>query len=370
MLIFTPPIYQKRQRNSNLELYRIIVMLLIVAHHYVVNSGLYDVLVDAPFSSSFVTMLLFGAWGKTGINCFILITGYFMCKSDISLRKIFKLYLQITIYALIIYGVFCVSGHEDFSIKDMLIHLFPVRSLSDNFVGCFMVFYLIIPFLNILINNLDKRNHAMLLAVTLGAYTILPCLNTFHLTMNYVSWFSILYFVASYIRKYGLLNGINHRQWGVLTIGLIMIASLCSVTLAYIYKSGWVNSFIPYFLLTDSNKIFALTVAVASFMYFKDLEIRHSRIINAIGGATFGVLLIHANSDAMRTWLWRDTVDCVGHYSDSLVSTLSYALLAVIAIFIVCAGIDWVRGKVIEPPILYLYDSFKEKRLRRISIIK
>ena len=28
-----------KQRESNLELYRIIVMLLIVAHHYVVNSG-------------------------------------------------------------------------------------------------------------------------------------------------------------------------------------------------------------------------------------------------------------------------------------------------------------------------------------------
>ena len=30
----------RKERNSNLELYRIIVMLLIVAHHYVVNSGL------------------------------------------------------------------------------------------------------------------------------------------------------------------------------------------------------------------------------------------------------------------------------------------------------------------------------------------
>lgn len=33
---------QVKQRNSNLELYRIIVMLLIVAHHYVVNSGLME----------------------------------------------------------------------------------------------------------------------------------------------------------------------------------------------------------------------------------------------------------------------------------------------------------------------------------------
>lgn len=34
----------RKVRDSNLELYRIIVMLLIVAHHYVVNSGLLDVM--------------------------------------------------------------------------------------------------------------------------------------------------------------------------------------------------------------------------------------------------------------------------------------------------------------------------------------
>ena len=31
-------------RDSNLELFRIITMLLIVAHHYVVNSGLMEVI--------------------------------------------------------------------------------------------------------------------------------------------------------------------------------------------------------------------------------------------------------------------------------------------------------------------------------------
>lgn len=33
-----------RVRNSNLELYRIIVMLFIVSHHYLVNSGLLPVI--------------------------------------------------------------------------------------------------------------------------------------------------------------------------------------------------------------------------------------------------------------------------------------------------------------------------------------
>ena len=68
-----------KNRNSNLELYRIIVMLLIVAHHFVVNSGVIDVMYEHPLSSNSTFLFLFGAWGKTGINCFMLITGYFMC---------------------------------------------------------------------------------------------------------------------------------------------------------------------------------------------------------------------------------------------------------------------------------------------------
>ena len=38
------------ERNTNLEFYRVIVMLLIVAHHYVVNSGLMTIMEDNPFS--------------------------------------------------------------------------------------------------------------------------------------------------------------------------------------------------------------------------------------------------------------------------------------------------------------------------------
>lgn len=62
-------------RNSNLELYRIIVMLLIVAHHYVVNSGVLDVMYQHPLSVKSIFLFLFGMWGKIGINCFVLITG-------------------------------------------------------------------------------------------------------------------------------------------------------------------------------------------------------------------------------------------------------------------------------------------------------
>lgn len=55
----------QKQRNSNLELYRIIVMLLIVCHHYVVNSGLMDELTKEPLAGKSIFYYIFGMWGKS-----------------------------------------------------------------------------------------------------------------------------------------------------------------------------------------------------------------------------------------------------------------------------------------------------------------
>lgn len=91
-------IVSKKPRSSNLELFRIVCMLLIVAHHYVVCSRLTSEggpLSSGSFSQNTLFLRLFGMWGKVGINCFLMITGYFMCKSQITIRKWLKLFLEI-----------------------------------------------------------------------------------------------------------------------------------------------------------------------------------------------------------------------------------------------------------------------------------
>lgn len=93
--IFTEKDANISVRDSNLEFYRIITMLLIVAHHYVVNSGVMDLMYKNPFSANAIFLFIFGMWGKIGINCFVLITGYFMCKRTITVRKFLKLLLEI-----------------------------------------------------------------------------------------------------------------------------------------------------------------------------------------------------------------------------------------------------------------------------------
>lgn len=78
-------------------------MLMIVAHHYVVNSGLLDC-IDAQDCLHFKDyfLLLFGWDRKIRINCFVLITGYFMRTSNITKKKFCKLLGEIYFYKVVI----------------------------------------------------------------------------------------------------------------------------------------------------------------------------------------------------------------------------------------------------------------------------
>ena len=361
--------YQKKVRNSNLELYRIIVMLMIVAHHYVVNSGLYDVLYQSSFNPSSSVMLIFGGWGKIGIDCFLLITGYFMCKSNFSWHKLLKLYLWFAFYSIFIYLIFLITGHEKLTPVRLMLTLFPLQDFNFNgFTGCFLMFYLFIPFLNLFLKHLQQKSHKSLILLLLIFYGILPTCPKIHIPFNYVSWFMAIYVIAAYIRFYGIFPRVTHKTWGIFTMILILSCSVSVLGMEAIYKLGVVDKFVPYFFVTDSNKIIPTMTAVASFMYFKDLKIPQSKLINAIGGATFGVLLIHANSDAMRQWLWKETVDSVGHFSNySVLWTLGYAAVSVLLIFIICAGIDWFRGKYIEPYLISFFMN-KGRKLKNLLI--
>ena len=146
--------------NSNIELFRIISMLVIVAHHYVVNSGVLDCIEkQSRLGVRDYFLLLFGWGGKTGINCFVLITGYFMCTSSITKKKFCKLLCEVYFYRVVVWCIFLFSGYEPFSINSFLNMLVPFFTVADNFTGCFLLFYLLIPFLNKLIHALTKKEH-------------------------------------------------------------------------------------------------------------------------------------------------------------------------------------------------------------------
>ena len=69
----------------------------------------------------------------------------------------------------------------------------------------------------------------------------------------------------------------------------------------------------------------------------------------------FGVLLIHANSDTMRQWLWRDTFNNVGWFATDY--AVLHALISVTMIFIISIGLDLFRLRFVEKPLFNILDK-------------
>jgi len=339
-------------------------MLLIVAHHYVVNSGIDELIQDNPLSTFSVFYTLFGAWGKSGINCFVLITGYYMCKSEITLRKFLKLFIWIFSYSVIINSIFSITGYHDDAQLDMWLEAIPFRDIKTGFTYCFVAFYLSIPFLNTLIQHISKKQHILLILLLLSIYTLHGSIPSFHVNMNYVSWFCVLYFISAFLRIYPL----NNVKWGRLTILSLALSILSIFTISYLqtFKNNSFELSASYYFVSDSNAILALTNGITSFMWFKNLNIKFNRIINVVAASSFGVLLIHANSSTMRHWLWNDMVDCVGHY-DTPYYWL-YAIGSVTIIYAICTIIDIIRMKIVEKPLLNGLESFCVKSFDKFKI--
>ena len=332
------------KRESNLELYRILVMLTIVAHHYVVNSGVMFLMKEDPTSFRSLYYYLFGAWGKVGINCFVLITGYFMCKSKITIQKFLKLLLEVVFYMLTINAILIAVGIEQVSVRELWSDFQILFDVSQGFTSCFIIFYLFIPFLNVLVNNMTQRQHKCLVGLCLAVYTGISTFLLGRVEMNYVVWFCILYLISSYIRFY---NPMNNWRWGWILGGAFLLSVLSIVALIYI--GGFLGKPLPqYHFIHDSNKLLAVLLSVSMFMYFKELNVPYSKVINRIAQSCFGVLLIHANCDAMRTWLWKDFLDVAGQYHTN--TFILHSILSVLGIYVVCTIIDQLRISFIEKP--------------------
>ena len=340
----------QKQRNSNLELYRIIVMLLIVAHHSVFHSGVMEEMAQNPLCAKSIFFYVFGMWGRTGIDCFVLITGYFMCKSHITIQKYLKLLLEVIFYNVVIYGVFVAMGKQSFSVNELFWSIFPFREITCLFVPCFLLFYLFIPYLSILVSHIDKKMHARLIALCLVIYTLTVTLPQFQVSMNHVTLYSVLFIIASYIRIYGLLPRVSTRNWGGITL-LCMMLSIISV-LCVVYCDSHFGKQTPPYKYVSPSGICAVMTSVSSFMFFKDLKIKNNQFINMVAASTFGVLLIHDNCAIMRQWLWKEFIDVKSIYSLSISSATLQMVCVVLAVFIICILLDMLRKNTIEKWVL------------------
>ena len=354
----TPPIYTKKERQSNLELFRIFLMLMIIAHHYVVNSGIKKCFDPSDITANMIFLQLFGGGGKIGINCFLLITGYFMCKQQITLRKFMKLFLEVKFYYFSIFLIFLLTGYELLSASRVTQLIFNISyELGKSFTSGYMLLFFLIPFVNVFINATDGKTLLHAIATLMIAFTVTGTLldNDFY---EYSGWYVAVYLMGAYIRLYPSrwTESLQPSIW----MTVISTVFACASVLALTYLSHLKGTMITtYYMVNDSNKLLAIASALSLFLLFKNIPMRQNRVVNLMAQATFGVLLIHANSNAMRQWLWRDLLDVPGQYASATLWV--HAVFSVAAIYMICVCIDLARIYLLERPVFALYDRIITK---------
>ncbi len=345
------------RRASNLELLRIITILAIIAHHYVVNSGLTGLYNFKHITGNMIFLQIFGMFGKTGINIFTLITGYFMVESNISIKKFIKLFLQVKFWYILFYLIFLITGYEPFSLKLMFKTIFStVYESGSLYVGTFLIFYLCIPFLNLLIKSMDKRQYEMLLVLAFTYFTVFPAFFA-HETFNFTVWLCIMYFMGGYIKLFPC-KYFNKRKYVSIMIIIVLFLDVLSILIVDFIgsKMGFENY---YYMVAGPNKFLAVMTAVSIFIWFKNTEMRYSKIVNTLASATFGILLIHANSDTMRRFLWNSLFKNTMFYDSSYLAVHAFA--CVFSVYVLSFVLESLRSKYIERPYINLAGKLLSK---------
>ena len=321
-------------------------MLMIVAHHYSQRTLLYAHPDYSSFSISTLYLQIIGMGGKLAINSFVLLSAYFLCTNTISWIRVLKLYFEILFYSLFGYLLLHIIGVQPLTLSLLLdMCTRPLSSIGNGFIGSFMIFYLLIPFLKFFVNTISANSLKMLIALLSVIYTILPTFNLVKFDCNYVVWFVYLFFIASYIRlhPFPLTESLKFSSFlffGGLG-GICAWMFLCNIC-GYPQFANW--------FCMDSNKLLALVSGLGLFLWFKNLKLKNSSFINWIATSSFAVLLIHDHSTGMKTLIWTNIFHSDQYYG-SIMLVLN-SLFAIVSVYIICVLFDKIRIYFIERPIM------------------
>lgn len=349
----------KTQRNSNIELLRLICMFFVVASHIpaFATTGIFSM--GLTLNKSILSLFRLG--GGIGVDIFVLISGYFLINSKFFLTRIVKLAAEVWIYSVSLYIIMCLTGNASFSVSDFVHSLLPITYNQYWFITAYMIMSLFAPLLNIALKSLGKTGHLRITVLALACFSVIPtALNLIYAySLRNVTlpetdiysapvYFIILYSVGAYIRLYGVNIS---RAASVIAVCAGVLGQLIVVASLYLISNVNEASYWDIDLLIEANSSFQTAAAFGIFTLVIAAKPRVNKVINFISGGAFGVYVIH-ETPSIRNWLWKTVFTF-----DAASSTISLVgkILAVSAlIFIGCIIIDLIRKHLVERPLFAL----------------
>lgn len=308
-------------RNSNIELLRLLSMLMVLVLHsfwgYTHGSGLpqaVDFFVDCA--------------AICAVNVFLIISGYFGIKWK--LKSIFSLLFQLFFYAFAVYGVAALMGVIDFSFSGLLSNITCLYT-HWSFITCYLLMFLCAPLLNAFVDNVtDKKLLGFIIILVISE----NLLTRKYFFLNYCT----MYLIGRYIFKSGILNNNKIKAgWGYLiTTFLIFIFVFVSFKYLHITDAGKMQS-IPWGL--DYAAPLVILQAVFLFILFARFKFQ-SRFVNWCAASCLSIYLIHMHPAIKQIGYYNYTESL---YSLPLFEHIWKLVFLIIVVFFGSILIDKVR---------------------------
>ena len=333
------PIVRKQERNSSLELLRIVAMLMIVTYHFSSHGGF-----NFPTDSITLNRLYFQftrIFGALGNDIFVMLAGYFLVKSESTkILKLFNLWLRIFFYSVICYCVFVFLGYKIFSPIRLLKSMMPISHRLYWFPTVYLVLYVLHGWLNIFLHRLTHEEYKKFLLTLFILWSVIPALLPSNFEGSHLTQFIFLYSLAGYFRLWE--KDFGSRRF--ILYGIIFIAVNYSTAIIF----DIIGLKIKFFAVKAEHfymMVMPLTIcaSLCFLLGFRSLKIPHSKVINTIASAAFGVYLIHDNG-FVRPFLWREVFRNASFQNSPYL--IPYSLAVILIVYISCTILELIRSKI------------------------
>ena len=341
-------------RSSNLELLRIICMVLLIMHHLVVHGG--SIGMEGMTANRIFSLIVLPA-GKICFNCFVAISTWFLVRSTFKASRFVKVWLQVLFYNLVFLGAtFAIGGEYAATLgwKNWLGAFFPMIGNSHGYAAAYLAFYLTIPFLRIVGDRIEKRQLTFLI-VFLTVTQIMAGQLGFvtGYTQPFASeilLFVLCYFISLYLQKYPFQWQSNTAILLAIVLGIWLFTAFCRIFNG-IYPANWFYMFFANIATGSEFSAFNILAGYALFLCFYKIKMPANKVINTLATTTFGILLMH-DHNYFRPVVWHVIMKTETWYYVPFVRFVCYMIVATLIIFVAGMLIDFVRQFCIEKYIL------------------
>lgn len=346
------------ERQSNIELLRLVCMFLVIWVHF---SGHSIIVCSEEYASqmgweAIIPRLIRGIC-LCAVNTFILISGYFSIRPKA--KSFFNLYLLCAFYAGVLYitHLYLTGSHLNrWVIYNTLMPFGLWKTSSDWwFIPNYLILYILSPLLNQLIDNISKRKFQFFLllqAIVIFYFGWYRNEDWSGMGYNFIN-FIFLYFIGRYIAIYCksercIANGGGYFLFWML-FGVIMGAiDWVTFTIKPFFSWMWFNG--------QYNNPLAIASAICLFMSFKSMNIKYNRVINWLAASALPIYLVHNNNYIVAQSLYKYVTQIFDTHS----TIIAYGMIFLISIaLMICIPVfDKLRMLITNPISKWLCDVY------------